>query len=84
MSNQRRGHVPTPLLTIVIYDDPAGFEKASSAAAYASQCLQTAMLEFGRGHGTIMSGDMVGQNASGQTNVSLGNWQFTPGPDLPP
>jgi hypothetical protein len=73
----------TPLLQVVIYN-PETFERASSAASYAAACLQTALTEIGRGHGTIMSGGIIGRDALGNSNVSLGEWNFTPGPALPP
>ena len=71
------------LLQITIYD-PGGFQKASSAAAYAVKCAELALAELGRGHGTVMAGDVIGQDPSGATNQVLGEFNFTPGPNLPP
>jgi hypothetical protein len=71
------------LLQITIFD-PGGFQKASSAAAYAVKCAELALAELGRGHGTVMAGDVIGQDPSGATNQTLGESNFTPGPDLPP
>ena len=75
--------MPTPLLRITVYD-PGGFQKASSAAAYAVKCAELGLAELSRNHGTVMADDVIGQTPDGQTNQVLGEWNFTPGPTLPP
>jgi hypothetical protein len=75
--------MPTPLLRVTIYD-PGGWEKASSAAAYAVKCAELALAELSRNHGTVMAGDVIGQDPTGATNQTLGEFFFTPGPTLPP
>jgi hypothetical protein len=67
--------MPATILKIEIYDNP-NIEKVYSKAAWASQMAQTALMEFGRGNGTVMWGEIVGQN-----NVSCGLWQWAPGAD---
>jgi len=65
--------MPATILKIEIYDNP-NIEKVYSKAAWASQMAQTALMEFGRGNGTVMWGEIVGQN-----NVSCGLWNGPPG-----
>jgi hypothetical protein len=71
------------LLQITIYD-PGTFQKASSAAAYAVKCAELALAELSSNHGTVMAGDVVGQDPTGATNQTLGEFNFTPGAGLPP
>ena len=62
--------MPTPLLRVTIYD-PGTFDKRSSAAAYASKCLQTALMDWPRqrnDHGGRPSSDRT--RAALQTNLS--------------
>ena len=33
--------------------------------------------ELGSGRGTVTSGNIIGQNAAGVTNSSLGSWSYT-------
>jgi hypothetical protein len=75
--------MPTPLLRVTIYD-PGGFQKASSASAYAVKCAELALAELSRNHGTVMAGDVIGQTPDGQTNQVVAEFNFTPGPNLPP
>jgi hypothetical protein len=72
-----------PLLRITVFD-PGGFQKASSAAAYAVKCGELALAELARNHGTVMSADVLSQTPDGRTNEPVAEFNFTPGPNLPP
>jgi hypothetical protein len=63
------------VLTISI-NDPV-FDKKSAEVAYLQKALQTLENELGRGQGTITSGTIIGTNAAGVPNTSLGSWTYT-------
>jgi hypothetical protein len=63
------------VLTITIVD-PA-FDKKSSEVAYLVGVLRTLENELGRGQGTVTSGTIIGTNAAGVPNTSLGSWTYT-------
>jgi hypothetical protein len=62
------------VLTISI-NDPA-FEKKSAEVAYLIGVLRTLEMEIGRGQGTVTSGTILGTNAAGTPNTSLGSWTY--------
>lgn len=51
--------------------------RKSSEVAFAKYAVEEAMKEFGRGNGTVTSGTIVGTNAAGTPNTSLGSWSYT-------
>jgi hypothetical protein len=63
------------VLTITIVDPV--FDKKSSEVAYLQKVLQTLENELGRGQGTVTSGTIIGTNAAGVPNTSLGSWTYT-------
>ena len=63
------------VLTITI-NDPV-FEKKSSEVAYLLKVLQILGSELGRGQGTVTSGTIIGTNAAGVANTSLGSWAYS-------
>jgi hypothetical protein len=63
------------VLTITI-NDPS-FEKKSSEVAYLQRVLHLLKNELGRGRGTVTSGNIVGTNAAGTPNTSLGSWSYS-------
>ena len=63
------------VLTITIVDQ--AFEKKSSEVAYIRKVLDVLATEIGRGQGTITSGTIIGQNAAGTPNSSLGSWSYS-------
>ena len=69
------------VLTITI-NDPA-FDKKSAEVAYLLKVLQILGSELGRGQSTITSGTILGTNAAGVTNTSLGSWTYTPSASKP-
>jgi hypothetical protein len=68
--------MPATLLTITVYAPNEGFERRSSAVAYADQMVRSALTEMGRGNGTVLWGEMLHGD-----NVSAGMWNLFPGPD---
>jgi hypothetical protein len=62
------------VLTITI-NDPA-LEKKSSEVAYLRKVLEILGSELGRGQGTVTSGTILGTNAAGTPNTSLGSWTY--------
>ena len=63
------------VLTVTITDQ--GFEKKSAEVAYLRRVLQLLENEIGRGRGTVTSGNIIGQNAAGVANSSLGSWTYS-------
>jgi hypothetical protein len=62
------------IITVTI-NDP-GLEKKSSEVAFVNHCLQMVQKEFGRGVGTISSGQIIGMSAAGVPGTSLGSWTY--------
>lgn len=52
--------------------------RKSSEVAFAKYAVEEALKEFGRGNGQVTSGNIVGMNAAGVANTSLGSWTYTP------
>jgi hypothetical protein len=63
------------VLTITITDQ--AFDKKSAEVAYLQRTLDLLKNEIGRGRGTVTSGTIIGQNAAGVANTSLGSWTYT-------
>jgi hypothetical protein len=63
------------VLTITIIDQT--FEKKSSEVAYLTRVLDLLKAELGRGQGTVTSGSIIGTNAAGVPNSSLGSWAYS-------
>jgi hypothetical protein len=63
------------VLTITITDQ--AFDKKSAEVAYLQRTLDLLKNEIGRGRGTVTSGTVIGQNAAGVANTSLGSWTYT-------
>jgi hypothetical protein len=59
------------------------FDKKSSEVAYLLKVLDTLKTELGRGQGTTTSGTIIGTNAAGVPNTSLGSWTYTPSGSKP-
>ena len=59
------------------------FEKRSSEVAYVAKMLEIAAAELQRNQGDVTSGQMIGTNAAGTPNTSLGSWSYTPSGVLP-
>jgi hypothetical protein len=68
--------MPATLLTITVFAPDGGFERRSSAVAYADQMVRTALTEMGRANGTALWGEMIHGD-----NVSGGMWNLFPGAD---
>jgi hypothetical protein len=66
----------TMALLVISINDP-GLEKKSAEVAYARYALGIAEKEFGRGNGTVGSGSIIGMNAAGVANATLGTWTYT-------
>jgi hypothetical protein len=69
------------VLTITIVDQ--AFDKKSSEIAYLQRVLHLLGNELGSGRGTVTSGNIIGQNAAGVANSSLGSWSYTPSASKP-
>jgi hypothetical protein len=63
------------VLTITIVDQ--AFDKKSAEVAYLQRVIDTLKNEIGRGRGTVTSGTIIGRNAAGVANTSLGSWTYT-------
>lgn len=63
------------VLTLTITDQ--SFDKKSSEVAYLQRVLDLLKNEIGRARGTVTSGTIVGQSATGVANTSLGSWSYT-------
>jgi hypothetical protein len=51
--------------------------RKSSEVAFIINALETVEKEFQRGNGTVTSGTILGVNAAGVANSSLGSWTYT-------
>lgn len=69
------------VFTITINDQT--FPKRSSEVSYIAKCLEIAAAELQRAEGNLPSGTILGTNAAGTPNTSLGNWSYTPSGTLP-
>ena len=69
------------VLTITITDQ--SFDKKSAEVGYLLRTLDLLKNEIGRGHGTVTSGTIIGRNAAGVPNSSLGSWTYTPSASNP-
>jgi hypothetical protein len=69
------------VFTITINDQT--FPKRSSEVSYIAKCLEIAAAELQRAEGNLTSGTILGTNAAGTPNTSLGNWSYTPSGTLP-
>jgi hypothetical protein len=63
-------------LLVITVNDP-GLDKRSAEVSYAKRVVDEAVKEFGRGNGTVASGTILSQSASGASNTSLGSWTYT-------
>jgi hypothetical protein len=70
------------VLSISITDPPV-FDKKSAEVAYLQRTLDILKNEIGRGAGTVTSGTIIGQSATGVANSSLGSWTYTPSATKP-
>jgi hypothetical protein len=70
------------ILSITI-NDPPTFDRKSSEIAHLLKILDHLKTEIGRGRGTVTSGTILGQNAAGVANTSLGSWTYTPSASKP-
>ena len=59
------------------------FDKKSAEIAYVAQVLDTLKNELVRGQGNVTSGSIIGTNAAGVPNTSLGSWTYTPSTNKP-
>jgi hypothetical protein len=59
------------------------FEKRSSEVGYIAKLLEIAAAELQRNQGDKTSGSIIGTNAAGVPNTSLGSWSYTPSGTLP-
>jgi hypothetical protein len=70
-------------LTVTINNISPALAKKSSEVAYIQQALAIVGTELGRGNGNVTSGNIVGRDAAGNANTSLGSWTYTPVASLP-
>jgi hypothetical protein len=63
------------VLTVTFVDQ--AFDKKSAEVAYLQRTLDLLKNEIGRGQGTVTSGTILGTNAAGTPNTSLGSWTYT-------
>jgi hypothetical protein len=63
------------VLTVTIVDQ--AFDKKSAEVVYLQRVLDTLKNEIGRGQGNVTSGTILGTNAAGTPNTSLGSWTYT-------
>jgi hypothetical protein len=66
------------VLTITVNTPAPAFFSQASEVAYLLGLLQTVEKEIGRGNGTVTSGSIIGTNAAGTPNSSLGSWTYSP------
>ena len=59
------------------------FPKRSSEVGYIAKCLEIAAAELQRAQGDLTTGPILGTNAVGTPNTSLGSWTYTPSGTLP-
>jgi len=64
------------LMTVQIESPSPPFDKKWSNVAYAIKCLNLVISELGRSGGTASSGNIIGQDAAGVPNTSLGLWMY--------
>jgi hypothetical protein len=62
------------VFTVTITDQ--GFDKKSAEVAYLSRVLDLLKNELGRSRGNVTSGTILGTNAAGVANTSLGSWAY--------
>jgi hypothetical protein len=63
------------LMTITLNDAP-GLHTRAAKVAFAQRALQLAITELGRCGGNESNGPILGQDAAGVPNSSLGVWMF--------
>jgi hypothetical protein len=66
----------------VSINDPS-LDKKSAECEFVKNAIAIAMNEFGRGNGTVTSGNVVGMSSTGASNASLGSWTYTPSASNP-
>lgn len=71
------------VLTISINDPSPALPSKSAEVAYMRRVLETMIMEFGRGNGTLSSGSIIGTSAAGTPNTSLGSWTYAPAATKP-
>jgi hypothetical protein len=69
------------VFTITVTDQH--FEHRCSEVSYIAKCLEIAAAELQRNQGDLTSGPILGTNAVGTPNTSLGSWTYTPSGTLP-
>jgi hypothetical protein len=69
------------VFTVTIVDQ--SFDKKSSEIGYLLRVLDHLKNELGRGLGTATSGTIIGTNAAGVPNTSLGSWTYIPSASKP-
>jgi len=67
---------------VVTFVDQA-FDRKSAEVNYLCGVLDALKKEIGRGQGTVTSGTILGVNAAGVANTSLGSWTYTPSASKP-
>jgi hypothetical protein len=70
-------------LTITINNIVPAQDRKSAEVAIILQALDIVETELGRGRGTVLTGTILGVNAAGVANTSLGTWAYTPVASLP-
>ena len=63
------------VLTVTIVDQ--AFDRKSAEVAYLRRVLHLLDNEIGRARGTVTTGTIIGQSATGVANTSLGSWTYT-------
>jgi hypothetical protein len=69
------------VFTITVNDQ--SFPKRSSEVQYIAKCLEIAAAELQRAQGDLLTGPILGTNAAGTPNTSLGSWTYSPSGTLP-
>jgi hypothetical protein len=67
---------------VLSINDPSIASKHAEVA-FIRRAVDEAMREIGRGNGTVTSGSIIGQSATGVPNTSLGSWTYSPSASLP-
>jgi hypothetical protein len=71
------------VLAITINDPSPAFQSKAAEVQYLKRVLETFLIEIGRGQGTVTSGSIIGQSATGTPNTSLGSWTYSPAATKP-
>ena len=65
------------IFSVTVTAPSTPLDRKSAEAVFVLKALAIVGTEFGRGNGTVTSGTILGTDAAGNANTSLGSWTYT-------